>query len=60
MDLFPCKGRFSRLSPTGRSALEGVVIDIEIRNALFGMDLGMDPLKALGVDGYYAKFYQLH
>lgn len=54
--LFSCRGRFPSLYLMEKNALEGAVSDMEIRNALFGMA----PFEVLGVNGYHAKFYQLH
>lgn len=38
------------------NAFEEVTSDLEIRNAMFRMV----PLKAPGVDGFHAKFFQLN
>lgn len=54
--LFLYRGRFSNLSVVARCVLEGAVADAGIRTVLFKMA----PLKALGIDKYHAKFYQVH
>ncbi|KAG8482487.1 hypothetical protein CXB51_024233 [Gossypium anomalum] len=51
---FPCRGRFPSLSTMEKDSLCLVVSSEEVRSAMFGMA----PLKALGLDDFYAKFYQ--
>lgn len=55
-DFFSCRGRFPGLLFAVRSALEETVIDVKICMTLFSMV----PLKVPGIDGYHAKFYQVH
>ncbi|KAK5819969.1 hypothetical protein PVK06_025009 [Gossypium arboreum] len=51
---FPVQGRFPKLEDCLLSVLNVVVTMDEVRQAVFSMA----PLKAPGVDGFHAKFYQ--
>lgn len=51
---FPVRGRFSRLKSNVITDLLAEVTKEEVRRAVFSMN----PLKAPGVDGFHAKFYQ--
>ncbi|KAB2022495.1 hypothetical protein ES319_D07G215400v1 [Gossypium barbadense] len=51
---FPVQGRVPKLEDCLLSVLNVVVTMDEIRQAVFSMA----PLKAPGVDGFHAKFYQ--
>ncbi|MBA0842410.1 hypothetical protein Goarm_002235, partial [Gossypium armourianum] len=50
----PCTGKFQGLSLIEKGSLEMKLTDLEIHNVIFGMS----PLKAPGVDGFHARFYQ--
>lgn len=53
---FPINGRFPQLEESILSELVANVTLKEVRRAVFNMSL----LKALGVDGLHAKFYQVN
>ncbi|KAA3485236.1 reverse transcriptase [Gossypium australe] len=48
------RGHFPALSQIDKENLSLMVLDVEIRKAVFDMA----PLKVLGIDGFHAKFYQ--
>ncbi|KAG4162342.1 hypothetical protein ERO13_D01G110580v2, partial [Gossypium hirsutum] len=52
--VFPCRGKFPMFSCDETRALISVASDEKVHRAVFSMD----PLKAPGMDGFQASFFQ--